>query len=84
VFAGPGVNLNAARFIDLVLPIPFEPLLKYLRRCSLVNFGKILEGKRTGHTQNIGINGLQDQHLACLQVMNEAGIRHTSGHATIG
>jgi hypothetical protein len=38
-------DLNVACFIDLVLPIPFESLLKYLRRCSLVNFGKLLEGK---------------------------------------
>ena len=31
--------------IDLMLPIPFELLLEYLRRCSLVNFGKLIEGK---------------------------------------
>jgi hypothetical protein len=65
-------------------PIPFKSLLKYLHRCSLADSGKILEGNRVGHTQNIGINGLQGQHLACLQVMNEAGVRHTSGYATIG
>jgi hypothetical protein len=51
-------DLNVARFIDLMLPISFKPLLKYLRRCSLVNFGKLLEGKRVGHTYNVGINGL--------------------------
>jgi hypothetical protein len=54
----PGRDLNVACFIDLMLPISFKPLLKYLRRCSLVNFGKLLEGKRVGHTQNIEINGL--------------------------
>jgi hypothetical protein len=31
--------------IDLMLPIPLKSLLKYLRRCSLVNFGKLLERK---------------------------------------
>jgi hypothetical protein len=51
-------DLNVARFFDLMLPIPFEPLLKYLRRGSLVNFGKLLEGKRVGHPHNIRINGL--------------------------
>src|SRR5229473_8337028 len=61
---------NVARFIDLMFPIPFKSLLKYLRRCSLVNFSKLLERKRVGHTQNIGINGLQGQHLARLQLMN--------------
>src|ERR1039458_1037798 len=66
-----------------LLPISFKPLLKHLRRCPLANFGKILEGNRVDHTQNIGINGLQGQHLACFQVMNEAGTRHTSGYATI-
>ena len=49
---------NVARFIDLMFPIPFKSLLKYLRRCSLVNFSKLLERKRVGHTQDIGINGL--------------------------
>jgi hypothetical protein len=38
-------DLNVAHFFDLMLPIPFEPLLKYLRRGSLVNFGKLLEGE---------------------------------------
>ena len=51
-------DLDVARFIDLMLPISFKPLLKYLRRCSLVNFGKLLERKRGGYTHNIGINGL--------------------------
>jgi hypothetical protein len=50
-------DLNG-RFIDLMLPISFKPLLKYLRRCSLVNFGKLLERKRGGYTHNIGINSL--------------------------
>jgi hypothetical protein len=45
-------------FIDLMFPIPFKSLLKYLRRWSLVNFGKLLERKRGGYTHNIGINGL--------------------------
>jgi hypothetical protein len=49
---------NVARLIDLMFPISFKSLLKYLRRCSLVNFSKLLERKRVGHTQNIGINGL--------------------------
>ena len=52
------------------LPISFKPLLKHLRRGPLVNFGEILQRKRVGHTQNIGINGLQGQHLAGLQFMN--------------
>ena len=51
-------DLDVARFIDLMLPISFKPLLKYLRRCSLVNFGKLLERKRGGYTHNIGIHGL--------------------------
>jgi hypothetical protein len=51
-------DLNVARFFVLMLPIPFKPLLKYLRRSSLVNFGKLLEGKRISHTHNIRINGL--------------------------
>jgi hypothetical protein len=51
-------DLNLARFNDLMLPISFKPLLKYLRRCSPVNFGKLLERKRGGYTHNIGINGL--------------------------
>ena len=51
-------DLNVARSFDLMLPIPFKPLLKYLRRGSLVNFGKLLEGKRGGHTHDIRINGL--------------------------
>jgi hypothetical protein len=51
-------DLNVARLIDLMLPISFKPLLKYLRRCSLVNFGKFLERKRDGYAHNIGINGL--------------------------
>ena len=76
-------DLNAARFINLMLPISFKPLLKYLRRWSLVSFGKLLERKRVGHTHNIGIDGLQDQHLARLKVMNQAAGRHTSGDATI-
>ena len=41
-----------------MLPIPFKSLFKYLRRGSLVNFGKLVEGKRGGYTHNIGINGL--------------------------
>ena len=45
-------------FIDLMLPISFKPLLKYLCRYSLVNYGKLLERKRGGYTHNIGINGL--------------------------
>ncbi len=51
-------DLDVARFIDLMLPISFKPLLKYLRRYSLVNYGKLLERKRGGYTHNIGINGL--------------------------
>jgi hypothetical protein len=51
-------DLDVARFIDLMLPISFKPLLKYLRRYSLVNCGKLLERKRGGYTHNIGINGL--------------------------
>jgi hypothetical protein len=51
-------DLNLAGCIELVLPISFKSLLKDLRRCSLVNFGKLLEGKRVDHTHNIGINGL--------------------------
>jgi hypothetical protein len=51
-------DLNMARFIDLMLPISFKPLLKYLRRYCLVNYGKPLERKRGGYTHNIGINGL--------------------------
>jgi hypothetical protein len=51
-------DLNVARFFDLMLPTPFKPLLKYLRRGSLVNFGKLLEGKRVSHTNDIRINGL--------------------------
>jgi hypothetical protein len=43
---------------DLMLPIFFKPLLEYLRRCSPVSFGKLLERKRGGYTHNIGINGL--------------------------
>jgi Reverse transcriptase (RNA-dependent DNA polymerase) len=49
---------GVASFIDLMLPISFKPLLKYLRRCSLVNFGKLLERKRGDYTHNIGIDGL--------------------------
>ena len=51
-------DLDVARFIDLMLPISFKPLLKYLRQYSLVNYGKLLERKRGGYTHNIGINGL--------------------------
>jgi hypothetical protein len=51
-------DLDVARFIDLMLPISFKSLLKYLRRYSLVNYGKLLERKRGGYTHNIGINGL--------------------------
>ena len=50
----------------------------------LVNFGKILERQRGGYANDIGINGLQGQYLACLQIMNEAGSRHASGDAAIG
>ena len=39
------VLAHFACIIDLMLPIPFELLLEYLRRCSLVNFGKLIEGK---------------------------------------
>src|SRR6201988_1755779 len=80
----PGATCTWHASSTQLLPISFKPLLKYLRRCALVNLGKILKGKRVGHAQNIGINGLQGQHLACLQVMNEAGIRHTSRYASIG
>ena len=52
-----GATPKVASFIDLMFPISFKPLLKYLRRCSLVNFGKLLERKRGGYTHNIGING---------------------------
>src|SRR5712691_11495409 len=51
-------DLGVARFIDLMLPISFKPLLKYLSRYSLVNDGKLLERKRGGYTHKIGINGL--------------------------
>ena len=51
-------GLDVARFIDLMLPISFKPLLKYLRRYSLANYGKLLERKRGGYTHNIGINVL--------------------------
>ena len=54
----PGAPRRGWQVHDLMLPISFKPLLKYLRRCSLVNFGKLLERKRGGYTHNIGINGL--------------------------